>query len=96
MEKVYFRYPSTWWPKKTGSYSFLAPEYDQKNQSKQLVSAISLAQFEEDAQPTLLFFVYEPVSSWLAAGPGEEAIKEFFRPYIERIPVCLATSTEQS
>lgn len=90
LEKVYFRYPKPWWPLDgAANYTFLEPTYDARNLSKQLIEVMSLAHLKSDAQPILLFFVYEPLSSWLADSPPQKEIIDFFEPYIKRIPVCL-------
>lgn len=90
LEKVYFQYPSTWWSK--ANYTFLSPTYDPNN--KEIVECMSLAHLgKEDVQSVLLFFVYEPVSSWLGSKPPLEEVDRFFSPYLSRIPVGLMGSS---
>jgi hypothetical protein len=92
LEKVYFKYPEVWWD--AGNFSFLAPEYDPSNTSRQNIEVLSLAHFgNEDDRPILLFFVYNPLSTWLSKSPSRREITDFFMPYIQRIPVRLVLLT---
>lgn len=87
LEKAFIRFPRAWWSLEDGRacHAFLEPQYAEAN--KQMIEFLSLAHLLEDAQPTLLFFVYGPVSSFLAAGPSDAQIVEYFQPYYSRLPV---------
>lgn len=89
LEKAFIRFPRAWWPLEDGRacHAFLEPQYAPTNETKQMIEFLSYAHLQEDAQPTLLFFVYGPVSSWLASGPSDAQLIEYFKPYFSRMPV---------
>ncbi|KAH0611188.1 uncharacterized protein H6S33_011615 [Morchella sextelata] len=104
LEKVYIKFPRAFWGSDGPDFfTFLAPTYaPTTNPGHWHMCCFSLAHLPGDcAQPTLLFYVFGPISAHLtgtlppATTPeGRSQYLSFFAPYFSKLPNYTPTSAD--